>query len=102
MVAFFAADESVLDAHRGFPGRTRAAAFFQGLGFHSGFAEFGLQSSWSPAFFSLDGFSVPGSGCSLRHFATQLPTVRKSQPVGSRDFCRRPGSLNDPGERLVP
>lgn len=26
--AFFAADESVLGAHRGLPGRTRAAAFF--------------------------------------------------------------------------
>ena len=32
------------------------------------------------AFSSLDEFSAPGSECSVRHFATQLPTVCGTSP----------------------
>ena len=48
------------------------------------------------AFSSLEESSTPGSGCSVRHIATQLPTVRRGQPVGPRDFGHRTESLNDP------
>ena len=71
-------------AFTGTPGRRRPS-LFQELGFHSGFAELGLQPSWPPAFSSLEEFSVPGSGCSVRHSGAVKGALGTSRP--SRRVC---------------